>query len=181
MAAGMGLDAGSNAQLINIITVNELLPKIILIPFVWMLLSGLVSTLDSGLCSISSIVSTDIMRKSKDKLLTAKYGMVALAIGGILIANIPDLKILYLFIFYGTLRASTLIPTILTIIYKKLSERGMFYGILTSLCFGVPLFAVAGFNGLTDLKVFASLFTVLASGIIVILFTKYGRLKEKRN
>ena len=88
MAAGMGLDAGSNAQLINIITVNELLPKIILIPFVWMLLSGLVSTLDSGLCSISSIVSTDIMRKSKDKLLTAKYGMVALAIGGILIANI---------------------------------------------------------------------------------------------
>jgi Na+/proline symporter len=181
MAAGMGLDAGSNAQLINIITVNELLPKIILIPFVWMLLSGLVSTLDSGLCSISSIVSTDIMRKSKDKLLTAKYGMVALAIGGILIANIPDLKILYLFIFYGTLRASTLIPTILTIIYKKLSERGMFYGILTSLCFGVPLFAVAGFNGLTDLKVFASLFTVLASGIIVILFTKYGSLKEKRN
>jgi Na+/proline symporter len=181
MAAGMGLDAGSNAQLINIITVNELLPKIILIPFVWMLLSGLVSTLDSGLCSISSIVSTDIMRKSKDKLLTAKYGMVALAIGGILIANIPDLKILYLFIFYGTLRASTLIPTILTIIYKKLSEKGMFYGILTSLCIGVPLFAVAGFNGLTDLKVFGSLFTVLASGIIVILFTKYGSLKEKRN
>ena len=181
MAAGMGIDAGSNAQLINIITVNELLPKIILIPFVWMLLSGLVSTLDSGLCSISSIVSTDILRNSKDKLKTAKMGMIALAIGGILIANIPDLKILYLFIFYGTLRASTLLPTILTIVYKKLSERGMFYGILTSLCIGVPLFAIAGFNGLTDLKVIGSLFTVLASGIIVMLFTHYGSTKEKRN
>lgn len=181
MGAGLGIDAGSNAQLINIITVNELLPKIIIIPFTWMLLSGLVSTLDSGLCSISSIVSTDIMHKSKDKLKTAKYGMVALAIGGILIANIPGLKILYLFIFYGTLRASTLIPTILTIIYKKLSEKGMFYGILTSLSVGVPLFAIAGFNGLTDLKVFASLFTVLASGIIVMYFTNYGSTQKKRD
>ena len=181
MAAGLKIDAGSNAQLINIITVNELLPKIILIPFVWMLLSGLVSTLDSGLCSISSIVSTDIMRKSKDKLKTAKIGMIALAVGGILIANIPNLKILYLFIFYGTLRASTLFPTILTIVYKKLSEPGMFYGISTSLIIGVPLFAYSSFNNMIDLKVFASLFTVLASGIIVILFTYYGSFKKKRN
>lgn len=181
MAAGLKIDAGSNAQLINIITVNELLPKAILIPFVWMLLSGLVSTLDSGLCSISSIVSTDVMQGSKDKLKTAKIGMIALAIGGILIANIPNLKILYLFIFYGTLRASTLLPTIMTIAYKKLSEKGMFYGILTSLCVGVPLFAIAGFNGLTDLKVFASIFTVLASGIIVMIFTNYGSTKKERN
>ena len=56
----LGIDAGSNAQLINIITVNELLPKIFLY-----LLRGccfrFVSTLDSGLCSISSI-STDIIQ-----------------------------------------------------------------------------------------------------------------------
>ena len=146
-----------------------------------MLLSGLVSTLDSGLCSISSIASTDIIPNSKNKLTNARTGMVLLSIGGIALANIPDMKILYLFIFYGTLRASTLIPTIYTIINKQVSEPGMFYGITTSLVIGVPMFAYAKFNGLTDLAVWSSIFTVSASGIIVYYFTNYGSIKKKRN
>ena len=181
MGAGLGIDAGNKAQLINIITVSELLPKAILIPFVWMLLSGLVSTLDSGLCAISSIASTDLDMKAKNKLTRARSGMVLLAIGGIIIANIPDMKILYLFIFYGTLRASTLLPTIYTIINKKVSETGMFYGICTSLGFGVPVFAFAKFNGLTDLAVWSSIFVVTASGVIVYYFTNYGSIKKTRN
>ena len=181
MGAGLGIDAGNKAQLINIITVSELLPKAILIPFVWMLLSGLVSTLDSGLCAISSIASTDLNMKAKNKLTRARSGMVLLAIGGIIIANIPDMKILYLFIFYGTLRASTLLPTIYTIINKKVSETGMFYGICTSLGFGVPVFAFAKFNGLTDLAVWSSIFVVTASGVIVYYFTNYGSTKKTRN
>ena len=181
MGAGLGIDAGNKAQLINIITVSELLPKAILIPFVWMLLSGLVSTLDSGLCAISSIASTDLNMKAKNKLTRARSGMVLLAIGGIIIANIPDMKILYLFIFYGTLRASTLLPTIYTIINKKVSETGMFYGICTSLGFGVPVFAFAKFNGLTDLAVWSSIFVVTASGVIVYYFTNYGSIKKTRN
>lgn len=181
MGAGLGIDAGNKAQLINIITVSELLPKAILIPFVWMLLSGLVSTLDSGLCAISSIASTDLNMKAKNKLTRARSGMVLLAIGGIVIANIPDMKILYLFIFYGTLRASTLLPTIYTIINKKVSETGMFYGICTSLGFGVPVFAFAKFNGLTDLAVWSSIFVVSASGVIVYYFTNYGSIKKTRN
>ena len=181
MGAGLGIDAGNKAQLINIITVSELLPKAILIPFVWMLLSGLVSTLDSGLCAISSIASTDLDMKAKNKLTIARSGMVLLAIGGIIIANIPDMKILYLFIFYGTLRASTLLPTIYTIINKKVSETGMFYGICTSLGFGVPVFAFAKFNGLTDLAVWSSIFVVTASGVIVYYFTNYGSIKKTRN
>ena len=181
MGAGLGIDAGNKAQLINIITVSELLPKAILIPFVWMLLSGLVSTLDSGLCAISSIASTDLNMKAKNKLTRARSGMVLLAIGGIIIANIPDMKILYLFIFYGTLRASTLLPTIYTIINKKVSETGMFYGICTSLGFGVPVFAFAKFNGLTDLAVWSSIFVVSASGVIVYYFTNYGSIKKTRN
>ena len=181
MGAGLGIDAGNKAQLINIITVSELLPKAILIPFVWMLLSGLVSTLDSGLCAISSIASTDLDIKAKNKLTRARSGMVLLAIGGIIIANIPDMKILYLFIFYGTLRASTLLPTIYTIINKKVSETGMFYGICTSLGFGVPVFAFAKFNGLTDLAVWSSIFVVTASGVIVYYFTNYGSIKKTRN
>ena len=67
------------------------------------------------------------------------------------------------------------------IINKKVSEPGMFYGISTSLVIGVPMFAFAKFNGLTDLAVWSSIFTVSASGIIVYYFTNYGSIKKKRN
>ena len=57
----------------------------------------------------------------------------------------------------------------------------MFFGILTSLVIGVPMFAYAKFNGLTDLAVWSSIFTVSASGIIVYYFTNYADTKKKRN
>lgn len=179
MGAGMGIDAGENAQLINILTVNELLPTFILIPFTWMLLSGLVSTLDSGLCAISSIISTDINPDAKNKLKIARFGMILLSVGGIIISNIPEMKILYLFIFYGTLRASTLLPTIYTISNNKVSEKGIFYGICISLGIGVPVFAFAKFNSLTDLAVWSSIFVVLSSGIIAYYFSNNGSFKRK--
>ena len=43
------------------------------------------------------------------------------------------------------------------------------------------MFAFAKFNGLTDLAVWSSIFTVSASGIIVYYFTNYGSIKKKRN
>ena len=97
--------------------------------------------------------------------------MVVLAILGLIISNIPNMKILYLFLFYGTLRASTLIPTILTIIKGKLSEKGMFYGISTAIFIGAPIMAYGNFGGGLDMKVFGSIFTVASSGIIVYIFS----------
>ena len=111
----------------------------------------------------------------------AKIGMVSLAIAGLVIANIPDMKILYLFLFYGTLRASTLIPTVLTIIKGKLSEQGMFYGICLALFVGAPLMAYGNFGVGVDYKVAGAVFTVLSSGIVAWLWTIYGKNIKKRN
>ena len=145
VAAGLGIEG--KPQLINIITAQMLLPTWVLLPFAFMLISGLVSTLDSALCSVSSLIGHDIAERQKvNSMKYAKVGMVVLAISGLLIANIPDMKILYLFLFYGTLRASTLIPTVLTIIKGKLSEQGMFYGICLALFVGAPLMAYGNFG-----------------------------------
>ena len=183
VAAGLGLEG--KPQLINIITAQHLLPTWILVPFAIMLISGLVSTLDSALCSVSSLVGHDISNKKTTitypDMVWAKIGMVLLAIGGLIIANIPDMKILYLFLFYGTLRASTLIPTVLTIIKGKLSEQGMFYGICLALFVGAPLMAYGNFGGGLHYKVAGAVFTVLSSGIVAWLWTIYGKNTKKRN
>src|SRR5690606_20158711 len=50
LAAGLGLEIG-NPQMVNLETVLALLPGWVAIPFAFMLLSGLVSTLDSNLCA----------------------------------------------------------------------------------------------------------------------------------
>jgi hypothetical protein len=108
--------------------------------------------------------------------------MVSVSVIAVLIANIPDLKIVHLFLFYGTLRASTLLPTVMTILGMKLSEKGLFWGILISLVIGLPLFSYGKMNGNTTLIITGSLFTVLASGIIAILWQmKNGSKCKKQN
>jgi Na+/proline symporter len=145
-----------------------------------MLLSGLVSTLDSSLCAISSLTGHDIaeMFKSKNTMWYAKIGMMFLAIFGLVIANIPDMKILYLFLFYGTLRASTLLPTVLTIWKGKLSESGVFWGICTALFVGAPMMAYGNFGGGLHFKVWGAIFTCVSSGAIAWIFTNANTKKK---
>jgi len=95
--------------------------------------------------------------------------MVTLVVGGIGIANIPGLRLEYLFLTYGTLRSATLLPTIITLVRKQVSETGMFYGILTSLIIGLPMFGYGVVNKILWLSISGTLFTVLASGAIVFL------------
>lgn len=175
VAAALNIEG--EPQLINIITVQKLLPDWVLLPFAIMLISGLVSTLDSALCSVSSLVGHDISIKlglnQKSQFKFAKYGMIGLSLLGLILANIPNMKILYLFLFYGTLRASTLIPTVMTILYGRLSETGMFYGICLAIFVGAPLMAFGNFGGSVDFKVWGAIFTVLSSGVVAIMFTKF--------
>ena len=176
IAAGMGMDIKNTSQ-VNIEVVIGLLPGWVIVPFIFLLLSGLVSTLDSNLSAIASIAGHDLLERRKnspceiDILKYSKGSMLILVVGGIAIANIPGLTILYLFLFYGTLRASTLLPTIITLLKKDVSEVGMFWGIITSLSIGLPIFAYGNLHKIVPMIIGGSLFTVLASGIIVFSFS----------
>lgn len=94
--------------------------------------------------------------------------MIAVTVAAILIANIPGLTILYLFLLYGTLRSSVMLPTVFAILGKRMTEKGLFYGILTSMVVGLPVFAYGNLVGNIPLIVAGSLFTILASGLIAL-------------
>lgn len=184
LAAGNGIVA-SDPQLTNLAVVLEYLPTWTVIPFTLMLLSGLVSTLDSNLSSIASIVGHDVITRyfgvECDDIKTlkcARWGMVGLTLLALIIANIPDMKILYLFLFYGTLRASTLLPTVLALLDVRLSERGVFYGILMAICVGLPIFAWGNFGGILALKIGGCLFTAFAPAVIAFVIRAFERTPD---
>lgn len=86
--------------------------------------------------------------------------------------TLPGLTVTHLFLFYGTLRASTLLPTILTLLNKKLTANGVFTGIIASLCIGLPVFAVGNIADIPVYKTAGSLITVLLSGIVALAMSR---------
>lgn len=186
-AAGTGL-AISDTQLTNVGAVMAFCPKWFLYLFFVLILSGLISTVDSIICAVSSVAGHDVVKRLAmnekwheriqkniflfilfaNEVRAARFAMIAVTIVAILIANIPGLTILYLFLLYGTLRSSVMLPTVFAILGKRMSERGLFYGILTSMIVGLPIFAYGNFTGNIPMIVFGSLFTILASGLMAI-------------
>ena len=153
-----------------------MLPPIFLIFFILMLFSGLYSTLDSVLCAISSLTSIDIYRTyinknatEKQTLFSARVSIVILAIAGLFIANLPGLKVLHLWLFFGTLRASNMFPTILSLFWKKIHADGVFYGVLAALVVGLPLFTIGALKGNNDIKVLGSILTIVLSSSIAVI------------
>ena len=186
-AAGTGL-AISDTQLTNVGAVMAFCPKWFLYLFFVLILSGLISTVDSIICAVSSVAGHDVVKRLAmnekwheriqkniflfilfaNEVRAARFAMIVVTIIAILIANIPGLTILYLFLLYGTLRSSVMLPTVFAILGKRMSERGLFYGILTSMIVGLPIFAYGNFTGNIPMIVFGSLFTILASGIMAV-------------
>ena len=114
IAAGSGFTA-ADPGMVGFELVQSIFPAWMMLPFLFMLISGLLSTVDSNLCAAASLTSDfgSSMKAAKGAMLLA----LALAI---LIANIPGLTVTGLFLIYGALRATTMLPTILTAICPAL-------------------------------------------------------------
>lgn len=175
-AAGIGFSA-TDSSMVNMEFIMSVLPAWVLAPFLMMCLSGLLSTVDSNLCAAASM-TTDWQITGKlgnGDNIKASRGVMLILLGiSILIANIPGLTVTHLFLFYGTLRASTLFPTVLTLLDKKLSAKGVFAGVVASLCVGLPIFAIGNIWNLPTWKTAGSLITVLLSGIVALSMSRKG-------
>jgi len=175
IAAGKGF-IPNDSGIVNFELVSNLFPKWVMIPFLFMVVSGLLSTIDSNLCAISSLTaelsSVSEIAGDSDKLKVAKVSMVAVLAAGILIANIPGITVTHLFLFYGTLRSATMLPTVFTLLKVKVSENGVFAGIILSLCCGLPLFAYGNIYGIAQYKTIGSLLTVLTAGVASCIITR---------
>lgn len=171
LAAGTGFQA-ADTGMVNFEFVMSLLPAWVLVPFLFMVISGLLSTVDSNLCAAASLTTDWMTSEGADNIRVSRRVMLALLLVSILIANIPGLTVTHLFLFYGTLRASTLLPTVMTLLGKKLSAGGVFAGVLTALCVGLPIFAYGNIAGIPALKTAGSLTTVLSSGIVAVIASR---------
>ncbi len=175
-AAGTDFIA-KDTSMVNMEFIMSVLPAWVLAPFLMMCLSGLLSTVDSNLCAAASM-TTDWQITGKlengDNIRISRHVMLVLLAVSILIANIPGLTVTHLFLFYGTLRASTLLPTVLTLLGKKLSASGVYSGIVASLCVGLPVFAIGNIYNLSAWKTAGSLISVLTSGIVAVLASRKG-------
>lgn len=189
IAAGAGIYI-ADTQLTNVGAVIAFCPTWFLYLFFILILAGLISTVDSIICAVSSVAGHDVSTRAfnawvkkfekrekiswvlewaaADGVGLARVSMVVVTVLAVLIANIPGLTILYLFLLYGTLRSSVMLPTVFAILGKRMTEKGLFYGILTSMLVGLPVFAVGNMVGNIPLIVVGSLFTILASGLIAL-------------
>lgn len=172
-AAGVNL-AVEDVQLTNLTAVQEFLPSWVVIPFTLAILMGLMSTLDSSLSGASSVWGHDFSDSYSHT--KAQIGMVVIAGLATLVAFIPGITILYLWFFYGTSRAATMMPTILTLtkgkISKQITDTGMFYGIVSALVFGAPVMIYGQIIKSWQIGLTGSLSAVLLSAGIVLLTRK---------
>lgn len=174
LAAGTGFEA-NDAGIVNYEFISQVLPAWILVPFLFCVISGLLSTVDSNLCSAASLTTDFVAGESlteAGKVRMSKGVMVALLAMGIAIANIPGLTVTHLFLFYGTLRASTLLPTVLTLAGRKLDGKGVFTGVVVAMIVGLPIFAYGNLAGLAAWKAAGSLTTVLMSGAVALAMSR---------
>lgn len=167
VAAGNSLHI-SDMSIINFEVINSLLPTWMVLPFLFMVISGLLSTVDSNLCSVASL-SADVngftLKKSKITML------VVLGVS-ILIANIPHLTVTHLFLIYGAFRASTLLPTIMTLKGVKLTANGVVFGIVITLLVGFPIFAYGTIFNIAIYKTIGSIINVLLAGVAALIISR---------
>ena len=164
IGSGMGYVA-ADIGIINFELISTLFPAWAIIPFLFMIVSGLLSTVDSNLCAVSSL-TTDIFEKKT--LGKTKFAMILLLAVGIAVANIPGLTVTHLFLMYGTLRAATLLPTVFTLKGIKLTPQGVVAGIISALIIGLPIFGYGNIQGIAAYKTAGSLLTVILSGAVAL-------------
>lgn len=168
IGAGMGYMA-IDMGVVNFELISTLFPSWVAIPFLFMVVSGLLSTIDSNLCAVSSL-TTDIL-KTKEMRKT-KVVMILLLVIGIMVANIPNITVTHLFLTYGTLRASTLLPTIFTLKGIELKPKGIVLGVICALVIGFPIFAYGNIKSIATYKTIGSLATVLLSGVVALAVSR---------
>jgi SSS family solute:Na+ symporter len=162
-AQGIALPEGTGLPMIGIATVVKLLPIWASVFFVVMLLAGLCSTLDSGLCAASSLYAVDMVKMSdgereilrkerlgialsesetatkgemdKATMKRARTGMFGIAAVGLVTAFIAQhlFSLDRLWWIFNGVATCFVVPTVLSVFWDRLSAKGAFYGILASL------------------------------------------------
>ena len=177
VAAGAGLEIpGAMVGTTNAITIATFLPPAAAIVFVFMVFAGLVAILDSQFASVANMTGHDIFNQFKggSEIAWARWGMILLAIAGLIVANIPGMQLVYLFLFFAVLRAAVWLPSMIALLKPQwITEQGMFWGIAICATVGEILF-VLGKLGYTDTAFQGTLIAIFGSPVLSLLISQYG-------
>lgn len=152
-ALQIALPAGVDVSMIGVQTIARLLPSWVIILFAVGLLAILSSAFDAGLCAAGSLWATDVAEVSGDEntVRSARKAMVGFTLVGLIVSlgilYIPHFGLQQLWWIFNTIAACVMVPTVLSLYYEKLSERGVFWGVLASFVIGVPLFVYSNIIG----------------------------------
>ena len=151
----------------------------------FLVFAGLIAILDSQFSSVANMTGHDIYNKYKTKvddktvIKYARIGMVILAIAGFLITQIPGITLLYIFLFFATLRAAVWLPSLIAIVKPKLlTEQGMFYGISTAVVIGVPMFVYGKLYKSLPYTLSGTVIAIFGSAMLVLAISKW---KQNQN
>jgi urea-proton symporter len=182
-ALNIALPQGVDVSMVGVQVVATLLPFWAVSLFVIMLLAGLSSALDAGLSAASSLWVTDIVRPRDDReaITSARHAMVGITIAGLLISiaavYIPNFGLQQLWWVFNTIAACVVVPSVLSLYWDRLSEKGVFWGVLCSFIIGIPLFVYGNIINKPTWIVGASLLIILIStGFCILLAKKPARV-----
>ncbi|MCB0325422.1 MAG: hypothetical protein KDD69_17690 [Bdellovibrionales bacterium] len=190
IGAGLAQTKGfsvSDPQLVGPAVVAELLPRTALYLFCLMAFAGLCSTLDSAYCAISALGSIDVYRRYVNSQATdaqllraSRFSMLALGTLGTGAALLQP-QLLWVFLIYGALAAAGMFPIIFSLCWSGVTERGVFWGVCSSLCLGLPLSMYANISERPVLIVLAAVLSTFVGGIVCILLRKTAELEPFMN
>lgn len=180
VAAGTGLEIPKAFWgTTNAITIGTFLPPVASIIFAFMVFAGLVAILDSQFASVANMTGHDLFNQfkegsdDKDIITYARLGMVALAVAGLIIANIPGMQLVWLFLFFAVLRAAVWLPSMMSLLKPDwVTEPGMFWGILVAAIPGEALFVWGKmFGGGSGITFLGTLIAILGAPILTLIFS----------
>lgn len=151
---GLVLSPGFDKSLVGFAIVGHLLPWAAVL-YLYMILAGLCSTLDSALSAVSSLCplivdapwKTNQRERRQFTLGQARLSMVLLGVVGLALSYgvefIPGFGLKYLWWFFNTMAACVVVPTVLSLFWDRLSARGVLVGSGIGIAVGLPLVVYA--------------------------------------
>jgi urea-proton symporter len=185
-ALQIALPPGVDVSMIGIQTISQLLPPWAVLLFAIALLGALSSSFDAGLCAAASMWVTDVARPKTDEaaVRSARQAMIGINILGLLVAmavlNIPNFGLDKLWWIFNTIAACVMVPTVMALYSDRVTEAGVFWGVLVSFVVGIPVFIYSNIINSPRWIVGSSLFIVAVSTLFTVLSrTAPGRTPQE--
>ena len=170
-----------DSQLVSVRVVEHFLPAWTLLGFAVMALCGLSSTLDSAYCAAGSLFSVDVYKRymnpnanDHQMLNASKAGMFFIGLVGTGIAILPGVKLLWIFMIYGTMAAAVVFPAILSVYWKQVTAQAVTWGVFVALIVGLPTSIYANVSESPHVQVFSSVSTTLIGFFVTYFVTKFS-------